>query len=470
MGNDEYFDDDEFQEMLSDYERMVEAGEMVFMDAEDLADIADYYHLQKRYEEAEAAIQRAMELEPDSPVALSYRVHEALSKKDYLAAEDYLEQIADEQHPEYIYCRAEIWIAQGKVEEADNYLRECQKYVSPLEHQDYVYDVVNLWTDYNYSKKAMEWMMRVKPADTDEYKELMGRACFGLGNYDQAEHIFNELIDKDPFQKRYWNALANAQYMKEDYAAAMASSEYAIAIDPEDPESLMAKANALFRLDNFEEALKYYERYSQKVSDEAALLYQGCCLVSMKRYEEAVKRLLQAERAAPADSPYLAEIYQEQAFAYNELKMPETALQYLDKTETLDCDHVDMLVVRGHILLNNNRANEAAKVFEQAMLQSDFSPQILLRIIVSTYDNNYIETAYNMFQKYLELIEEDCAEGFSYMALCCYELMRFDEYLHYLQEACRRNPSEAKQALGHLFPESLKTEDYYEYAKKKLKT
>lgn len=468
MGNDEYFDDEEFREMLNDYEQTVKSGQMVFMDADDLADIADYYQLHERYEEAEQAIERAIELQPDSPVVLSYMVHKALNNKDYQAAEDYLAQIADELHPEYIYCRAEIWMAQGMAEQADNYLRESLKQVSSVEYQDYVYDVANLWMDYNFSEKAMEWMMRVPPEDTADFKELMGRTYFGLGAYDDSERIFNELIDKDPFEKRYWHALANTQYMKEDYGASVASSEYAIAIDPEDTEGIMAKANALFRLDNFEEALKYYERYSEKEHDEFSLLYQGCCLINLKRYEEAKDRLLKAEEAAPADSPYLVEIYQELGFVHSELKQPETALRYIDKTETLNCDHVDMLVIRGHILLGNGRVGEAEEAFRQAVRKSDSSPQTLMRIIVSVYDNHYLDAAYKMFQKYFSLIDEDYDEGYSYMALCCHDMLLFDEYLHYLKEACQRNPHEAKQVLSHLFPEDMKPEDYYEYDKKRL--
>lgn len=469
MATDEYFDDEDFREMLDDYERTVKAGQMVFMDAEDLADIADYYQSNGYHEKAQLAIDRALELEPDSPVVLSYKVHEALSIRDFEAAEDYLAQMMDEEHPEYIYCRAEIWMAQGMTEKADEYLREYLQYVSPAEYKDYVYDVINLWTEYNYNEKGMEWMMRVSPDETDDFKELMGRTYFGLGAYDDSERIFNELIDKDPFQKRYWNALANAQYMKEDYSASVASCEYAIAIDPEDAESILAKANALFRLENFEEALKYYERYSEKESDEFAFLYQGCCLINLKRYDEARERLQKAEEMAPADSPYLVEIYQELGFVYSELKLPETALYYIDKTETLDCDHTDMKVIRGHILLGNGRVDEASAVFRQAVKDSGFSSQTLMRIIVSVYDNHYLESAYKMFLKYFCVIEDDCTDGYSYMALCCYDLQRHAEYLSYLKEACLRNPQEARQALGHLFPEGVKPEEYYEYAKKQLK-
>lgn len=472
MVNEEYFDDDEFREMLNDYEEAVKSGQMVFMDADDLADIADYYQLHHRFDEAKQAMERAMELEPDSVVVLDYMVREALAIKDYEAAEDYLARMGDEGLPEYVYCRAEIWIAQGMTDKADKYLRKCLKDMSADEHQDYVLDVVNLWTEYNDNEKAMEWMMRANPEESESFVELVGRIYFGIGDYDEAERAFNKLIDKDPFQKRYWNALSNVQYMKEDYSAAVTSSEYAIAIDPEDTEALMAKANALYRLDNFEEALKFYERCSEKEPDEFSLLYQGSCLVALRRYNEAQQRLLAAEKAAPPHSPYLAEIYQELGFVHCELKMPETALQYIDKTETLDCDHADMMVIRGHILLACGRVDEASDTFKQAIRASNYSPQIVMRVAVSVYDNHYLETAYRLFLKYFNLSDfsgaEPCTDGYAYMALCCRDILHFDEYLIYLKMACENNPHEAKQVMGHLFPENFQPKDYYEYARKQL--
>ena len=471
--NEEFFNDEEFRELLEEYEQTVEAGEMVFMDTEDLADIADYYMFNNRPKEADKVIERALELEPDSPFILSYLIHLAISKKDYKAAEDYLSQMTDEQHPEYIYGRAEIWIAQGMTDEADKYLSNCQKlYLMEMDREDYVYDVVNLWTDYNCNEKALEWMMRVPPQDTDEYLEMMGRIYLGVDNCEEAERIFNNLIDRNPFQKRYWKALADTQYMKEDYSSALTSCEYAIALDPEDPESLLCKANIHYQLNDFEEAQKYYERTAEKREDEAVLYNLACCLVNLGRNAEAEKQLMRAEKAALADSPYLTEIYQELGYVYGELRLLDKALQYIDKAISRCKDvnrEAELIIIRGHILLGNGKLEDALKSFEKGIALSGYSAYIELRAIVSVYDNHYLETAYEMFKKFFDLNGTDSTEGYSYMALCCYDMKRFDEYLLYLEKACQSNPKQAKKVLGYKFPEALKPEEYYEYAKNEMK-
>lgn len=468
--DDEYFNDEEFQEILNDYESSARSGQMPLMDADDLVDIAEYYLSQDRYEDAQEAIDRAVKTDSHSLAVLNYQIHEALHSGNFEAAQQYLDCIMEQESPEYIYSRAEILIAQNKLEEADEFLRQQLQDVPPEEYQDYILDVANIYTDYGYNDKAMEWMMRAHQDNTDDFKEMMARTLFGLGKYDDSERIFNELIDKDPFQKRYWNALASAQYMKEDFSGSVTSSEYAIAIDPDDPEAVISKANALWRLDNIEEALSYYERYSRlEPKDEFGLLHQGTCLINLNRHEEAVERLLKAASIAPAESDLLVEIYEELGFAYSELRQPDKALFYIDKTDDLDCDHEDMLVIRGHILLANNRQEEAEKMFKKALENSGNDPKIMLRILVSLYDNKFVDAAYNMFPIFFKNVDDKWTDGYAYMALCCWDKLKIEEFLNYLKLACEKNPQEARIVLSGIFPAGIEPQNYYSYMIEKLK-
>ena len=471
MTDEEYFNDEEFREMLDDYERTVADGQLVFMDVDDLADIAEYYQLHERYDDAQRAIDRAIELQPDSIIALNYKAHEAIGNGDYQAAKDYLERMDDKQAPEYIYSRAEIMMAQGMTDEADQYLLDCVKDLPRDEYQDYVIDIANLWTEYGNSEKGMEWMLRAHPEETEDFKELMARTYFGIGAYDDSERLFNELLDKDPYSKNYWNALSNAQYMNEDFSGAVTSSEYAIAIDPQDPVSIINKANALIRLGNYEEAIHYYDRYAEiNDPDEFSLFNKGGCLSNLNRHEEAITVLQQALEISPRDSQVLPLIYQELAFCYSSLKRLDDALHYIDETRTLECDHIDMLVLKGHILLENEQNERAEQVFKNAIIRSNNDPNVILRIIVSLYDNKYVKAAYEMFQKFFSMVVNDqFNQGYSYMALCCNDLGYKEEFLMYLRLAVERNPSEARMVLGHLFPEDMAAKEYYHYMYQKLK-
>ena len=143
----------------------------------------------------------------------------------------------------------------------------------------------------------------------------------------------------------------------------------------------------------------------------------------------------------------------------------------LDKTQKMDCDHVDIMVVKGHILLQNNKIAEAEEAFKQAILKSNNAPSVLLRIIVSLYDNRYLNACYQMLIKFFQLVSDfypDYKSGNAYMALCCYDMGRYEEFMKYLQMAVEQDPNEAKAVLSCLFPEGTPVTDYVTYMERQL--
>ena len=465
-----YFESEGFKKILRQYEDSVKSGHPAYMDADDLADIADYYHYEGRLDDATDAIELALQFNPDAIGPLLYKAREALSYGNFEVARDYAERIRIIDNTEYLYLIGEILICEGKIDEADELFRKQFMELPPDEQMDYVYDIANLYAEYNDYNKSLEWMARSQGDDSDDFKELMARTLFGIGKYEDSSRLFNELVDRNPYSKVYWNALASAQFMSEDYSASITSSEYAIAIDPNDAESLLTKANGLYHLENFEEALSYFEKYSEKNSTDAfGYLHQGTCLINLGKFDEAINRLLIAEDNASEDSQYLPEIYQELAFAYSELKLPEIALRYIDKTKHLDCDHIDMEVIRGHILVANKRLKEAEDVFKNVIKNSGNTPKTMVRVMVSLYDNRYVTASYKLFKKFFNFVDEDWNEGYSYMALCCWDIKHYDEFLDYLKKAVEKNPKEAKMVLGHLFPSGMKVSEYQQFIEESLK-
>ena len=471
--NEDYFNSEDFKELLDSYEAAMQVGEQPFLDADDLVDLADYYNYTGEGDKATATIGHALELYPDATLPNVFKAREALAMGDYLLASHYAEAIGDKDDPDYHYLTAEIMIAKGEVEKADLYLRRYAKSVDEDEWAAFIKDCANLYVDYDINDKAYQWMMRSKGDDSTDFKELMARTLFGLGKYKDSERLFNELIDRNPYSVHYWNALASAQLMDEDYSNAITSSEYAIAIAPNDPDGLASKANGLFRLGNYEGALEYFSRLEKIVpDDDLVLLNEGVCLVNMNRHQEAIPYLERALEVADEESEVLPQIYLELAFCYSSMKQPSKALEMIDVAMEMPGDITDLLVIRGHILLENGMIEQAEETFKEAIRQSDNSPSILLRIIVSLYDNRYVNSSYEMFKKFFSVVNEldpDFNRGHAYMALCCYDLGKNDEFLEYLQKSVEMNPHEAKLVLGFLFPQGMEPSEYAKYMETRIK-
>ncbi len=431
--DEEYYTSEEFQNILESYETSMNEGNAPFMDADDLVDIADYYNWQGEYDKADETVEHALSLYPDATLPNVYKARQALQSQDFEGARQYADSIVHQDDPDYHYLMAEILIAEGRIDESDNYLRDYAQTVDDDEYQDFVKDCANLYVDYGYSDKAYEWMIRLKGDDSDDFKELMARTLFGLGKYQDSERLFNELIDHNPFSGLYWNALASSQYMREKYNDSITSSEYAIAIDPQDPEALLIKANSLQQLGNAEEAAKYYQRYTEATSD---------------------------------DDPQLPQVYTEMAFCYSDMGQHDKALEMLNRLDGQTEEQDELLVLRGHLLLCGDKVAEAEEAFREAIILSDNSPMILLRIIVSLYDNRYLEASYRMFKKFFSIVNKLDAQfqnGYAYMALVCHDMKKTDEFMTYLRLAVEKNPQEAKAILSNLFPKDTPVSQYVEY-------
>ena len=416
----------------------MKTGDHPFMDVDDLVDIADYYNQCGKQDEAMEVVEYALELYPHSTLPNVFMAREALHNEDFDGAHKYADQIEDRDDPDFHYLEAELMVAEGKIEEADRYLRDLAKTIDPDEYLDYIKDCADLYLDYDINDKAYEWMMRGMGDTSSDFKEMMANSLFGLGRYKEAERYLNELLDSDPYSGRLWVKLAQAQFLDEDFSNAVSSSEFAIAIDPKDPEALFTKANALFRLNNYEEGGKYLERY-----------------IAQGSYNDGDLEIA----------------YQEMAFIYSAQKNVEKALEFLDKAEQLTDDRDYMLVVRGHILLENDQPEEAEKVWRRAIKESDHPSIVILQVAISMWENHYVEACYQLLKQLLTYYPKDehcTAEALAYMAICCSETNRQDEFLYYLKMAVNYDSQKAKAMLGYLFPEDTDVNDYYKFMTNKL--
>lgn len=462
----DYYNSEDFKEILRQYEESVKSGAPIYMDADDLTDIADYYNSHDRISEAENAMSLAIEYNPEALGPMLYMARQALKKKDYDTAEQYIEKVQVLDAIEALYLRAEILIEKGNIDEADKLFTQfAEEEVPSDEYDDFIKSVADLYLDYNHFAKASEWIAKDTDVDSEEFKELMARTLFGLGDYKDSEDMFNELLDQNPYSSDYWNGLADVQYMKKDYSSALSSSEYAIAINPNNTNSLLAKAITLHAMGNITEAIKHLKKYVKKEpNNELGFLHLGSCYVKSGALKEGLEAFKKGVSVASVDSPILPDLYQEMAFANSNLGNLEDALWCMDMTDKLDCDHAQMHITKGHILLLNKKKEEAQAIFDKELKESGNDPKLKLRVIISYQDNNYNELAYNGYLDYFKSLGDDNKDGYSYMALCCYDLGKRDEFLYYLKKACDCNPEEARTIFAPLFPEDMEPKDYYEDA------
>lgn len=466
---DKFFESPEFKEKFQLYENAQASGTSVYLEPDDLTDIAEYYHILGNIDACKNTVDYAIKMFPGATMPLVFRSRVALlMEHDVTLAEEYAEMIDDKADLEYLYLKAEIMIVDDRAEEAETFLRDAYDELEDDEDKaDFLIDVANLYADYELMEYAQQWLSLSEEYDSTDYKELQGRIAMGLGDYEESNRIYNELIDRNPYSFTYWNQLASSQLLHNEIMESIQSSEFALAINPDDEDATLNKANGLFNLGNFEEACKYYERFTKiSPNSEVGEMFLGISLINLNRTEEGVEHLKKAESLADAFSEYLHDIYVELAYSLTALGKHEDAMEYIEKISQLDdCDPYETDVLKGNVHLQKGETTEAMKCFQHAVTASNGSPRVILRIGICIYDNGYYSLAYDVFHLLLDDASDEWKDGWSYLALCCMLLSRKDEFVYAVRKACQQNPVEAKMVLGEIFPENLSPDDYVNYLK-----
>lgn len=467
MDNKEnYYNTKEFREVLNRYERQLAIGKEEYFESDELTDIAEFYYNSGKTKEAIAVLDYAVRLHPGAAMPLVFLGRMALiDEKNVEKARHFVDRIDDQLDLDCLYLRAEIMIAENNADGADKFLLENMDRIDEDDVPDYILDIATLFIDYNLPDLADKWLHRSDEPDLADYREVKARIAFARGDYEQSERLFEQLLDEDPYSGHYWNSLASSQFMGNRINDSITSSEYSIAINPNDEEALLNKANALFSLGNFNGALEFYRRFHKLCpNDGAASLFIGNCLLNMGKAEEALPHYEKALQQLRQQGTSTVEVLQCLAFTYSQLDRTDDALRCIDDALKLDdVNRNEVLVVRGHILLEHGKVKQAIACFLEALRKTSFSHDIFFRIAISVYDCGYPTIAYRMFKAYTETHHNDGDEGIAYLASCCKCINRPDEYMEYLKIACDRNPAEARKILGADFPEGMDPKDYYDY-------
>lgn len=463
---DKYFKSQEFLDTLKRYENTISIGKAEYFESDELSNIAEYYYDEGKKQQALNVLDYAIRLHPGATMPLVFRGRMALiDQKNVSEAKVFADQITDRFDLDCIYLQAEIMIAEDRVDDADNFLQHNIHAIDEDDIPDYVLDVATLFIDYNLPDRAAYWLNQSDEADLQDYREVKARIAFAKGDYQQSEQIFEQLLDEDPYSGYYWNSLASTQLMSNRINDSITSSEYSIAINPNDHEAILNKANGLFSLGNFAEAKDYYERFWRLCPDEGcAPLFIGNCFMNMSKSEEALTHYEIAQTLMRQQGINSPDLLQCMAFTLSQLDRVDEALHYVD--EALACSDAnknDVKVVRGHILLEHGRAKEAIKSFLDALHNSSFSHDVFFKIAISVYDCGYPTIAYRMFKAYTDVHHNKGDEGMAYLASCCLLTGKHEEFLKCLKAACATNPEETRKVLGENYPVGMNPADYYSY-------
>ena len=463
---DDYYKSEEFKQLLERYRLSAANGNNDYFESQELTDIAEYLYNNGDTLDAEKALDYAISLHPGATPPLVYKARIALiNEQDAYKAESIADKINDSLDLEAIYLRAEIMMTRNEEEEADRFLMDSMTKIDEMDVDDFVLDVAAIFAEYDLPELASKWLHMSEETDATLYKDTLASIESARGNYSVGEKMYEELLEEDPFAAQYWNSLASCQTMNGKHIEALTSCEYSLAINPDDPNSTIVKANVLFRMNRFEEALEIYKKHTSVYPGDINIyICMSNCMLYLGRNKESLNTLIEAERNAIKYGGSLAELKVCKAFNYIYLYDYDNALATLDEAEKEPGSNIwEIEAARGHVCLLQKKQDEAIKHFKKALKGSNHSPEILFRIGSSAYDNQYYTYALRLFNIYKNISPTHEIDSMPYLADCYRLTGHHKEYLECVKKAAEQNPAGLKLIMGHLFPPEVDPKDYYNY-------
>ena len=464
-----YFEDPEFQESLRKYEEARRKGEPLYMDADELTDIAEYYMVQEREKQADEAIRLATELHPESVDPQVFLARQEMFHGNMKRAYEICNAISDQDDSEVLFLKAELMIREQKDQDAFDFLTDCYERME-AGRAGFLYDSAGVFMDYAVWDKAQllaERLMKEHP-NYRKGSELMADIMVSMGNYEEAIPLLNRILDGNPYHISAWNLLAESQGALEQFQEAIDSTEYVLAINQNNQRAIITKANCLFHLGQQEEAHKLYTTYLQANPQDSIIYYlDAVCLSDLELYEESAAQLDKANEVSGEMSPEQLNIYMQQAFVESRLHHLDRAIAAIDKARKLapeDNNNNEYELQVGIIFLENGRNDEARVHFNQALRVSRNPQKTLFRIAIAFADSEFYGLAQSMLEDILQTYGESMnKEILPYLAYCYSHVGEDQKYLSTLKQAALCNPEVTKVLFSQTFP-GVQPQEYYLYA------
>ena len=294
---EDYFDTEEFEEVLKEYEDARRLGMNIYMDADDLSDVAEYYISKGEKDHADEAIDLALHLHPQATGPLVLKARGYMTEGKLEEAERYCNMISpDDDDVEIVYLRAELALCWEEDDEAYRILEENIPDKDDDDYDDYVLDVMNIFTDFELFEDVETWYKRLhKESRESEYAlSLLGQATMANQHFDLCKQAYEKLTMVAPFTAEYWIHLSACQGMLDKHAEALTSAQYALAINPNSAEAVFCCGAAFYMVGNIDEAMRLFNKFFSEEKSKL-IMSEGH---SLEEYRETIYQLIKEHNEA----------------------------------------------------------------------------------------------------------------------------------------------------------------------------
>lgn len=524
---EDYFDNDEFKEILQQYEQSRKTGKPAYLDALDYVDLSDYYLNQDQPREAIQAINQGLKSFPGDPDLLAAEAGAYVDEGHFDKARKSLAKIpANADCPERRYVQARIalndeldvekaerlfhkWIAEvddkyaDRIDEEDiiDYRRHCHSqvivsYYEQTEYDDYDDQIQNLLGDW-----IQLYLDKWKTMGEYEADFIVAETCRSMMHIEAIEEIYKRLLDHDPYLQKGWDTLAMAQHMNQHHEEALESAAYALAINPDNSRMMHVQADCHFALEHYDQALPLYLQYlesddaknlsdqdlcSIEVNTANCLLAQGDKDTALKHLDTANAHLRKVHLGVTVpDARTLAWVAYQLAMAYTIAGQHRKALAAVHKSMKCAPHNVDDRALESvlQLFVGNSKGPQRFMDYGESHPTEGVYCFLALGQLMMTLGS--VQLAEQVFLEYVKLLDQGAfddihlleskaidtfsgsdvqmEDGYAHLCLAAYLSGDYKTMREWLPKAQEQAPQVFKRLFKGTLPSTLSPEDYFSY-------
>lgn len=476
----DFFNSPEFRDTLASYEMSEKQNIPLYMDVDDFLDISDYYMSIQDMKASEKAIERGLSIHRGDPLLNISKAGIAIFKGDYDTARKIAEEQAGCGEQDLLFINGQLALTEmpPNMQKAEDLFRqwleieESESKGNKDDMKDAYARVINSIYEISGSIKVTErwieeYIEKNSPLNGDSNDMELVDICKEASLYGTLASLYTKILDTNPYIKGGWSTLSTALLFTDKTDEAEEASEFALAIDPEDSMALLTKAQCMFVKTNYEEAYRYFKKYTDITKDKSHLLNMGICLVECGKYDEAVDIMESAKETYDStivDRELYAWACYEKANAL--LLKGETAgaVKEIDEACSIIDSEESFMQLKCEITTVSDSADEAIRVCMKAFGISGKFTKCIITAASRLMARELYEEASALLNNLLlyREFEPRCDEAYAYLALCMIKMDNTEKFLMYLKEACENCPNILKGIFGDMF-KGIKPEEYYNY-------
>lgn len=365
--DDHLFENNDLSSLRHKFERMIEQGDSLYYEVDDLEELLEHYMIHHRLDLAFKVVETAHSQYPHNR-QLSIKEAELLSLTDkHNEALDLLGEIENLEgfNPDFHITKASVLSQCGEYRQAIESLNNAMRCTT--DDLDMIYMSLAIeYQNLEQYNEAIDYLKKAIELNFDNEDALYELAyCYELTkSYEDAVTMFNRVIDQTPYNAHAWFNLGASYQALGLFDKALVAFDYVVIIDESFHAAYFNKANVLVRLNRYAEAIDLYKKaLSFEILDSLIYFYIGDCYDHLEDHRNA---LIHFEKAIKKDDT-LAEAWIGASSSLDMLGRELEALEYAKQAIKIDNENGDYWCFLAGLQMKYDLPNESVNSFEKAI-------------------------------------------------------------------------------------------------------